>query len=171
MNQLFTKEWHQRYWKSTHDRSVRIGPDLGQMAPNKTNVGFFKISFSAFWLGEPKCTETDLKKSQICQFRTNLTQFGCQFDIYSSNPARNPLEVLEIFVCLFSYCFVVISCFSKGVKKVNSYCSYLTVRSGNDKKCWCLPVRTGHTQVILVLSKVWYINDLNGALSVIHYSL
>ena len=27
---------------------------------------FFKICFSEFWLGEIKCTETDLKKSQIC---------------------------------------------------------------------------------------------------------
>ena len=26
---------------------------------------FFKIIFSTFWLGEPKCTETDLKKSQM----------------------------------------------------------------------------------------------------------
>ena len=32
-----------------------------------TNLGLFKISFSTFWLGEPKFTETDLKKFQICQ--------------------------------------------------------------------------------------------------------
>ena len=37
-----------------------------RLAPNGTNVGLFKISFSTFWLTEPKCTETDLKKSQIC---------------------------------------------------------------------------------------------------------
>ena len=35
-------------------------------APNWTNMGFFRSYFSTFWLGEPKCTETDLKKSQIC---------------------------------------------------------------------------------------------------------
>ena len=31
-----------------------------------TNLGLFKISFSTFWLAEPKCTETDLKPTQIC---------------------------------------------------------------------------------------------------------
>ena len=34
--------------------------------PNQTNPGLFQISFSTFGLNEPKCTETDLKKSQIC---------------------------------------------------------------------------------------------------------
>ena len=29
------------------------------------------ISFSTFWLREPKCTETDLKKSQICPIWRN----------------------------------------------------------------------------------------------------
>ena len=33
-----------------------------RLTPNWTNVGLFKISFSTFWLGEPKCTATDLKK-------------------------------------------------------------------------------------------------------------
>ena len=36
------------------------------LAPNGLNLGFFKISFSTFWLTEPKCTKTDLKKSHIC---------------------------------------------------------------------------------------------------------
>ena len=36
------------------------------MALNGINLGLFKISFSTFLLGEPNCTETDLKKSQIC---------------------------------------------------------------------------------------------------------
>ena len=39
---------------------------LCQIGPKVTNLGVFKISFSTFWLGEPKCTGTDLKKSQIC---------------------------------------------------------------------------------------------------------
>ena len=42
------------------------------LAPNGTNLGLFKISFSTFWLGEPKCTETDLKKSQICLASKNV---------------------------------------------------------------------------------------------------
>ena len=37
-----------------------------RLPPNETNLGLFKISLSTFWLGEPKCTETDLKQSQIC---------------------------------------------------------------------------------------------------------
>ena len=37
-----------------------------RLAQNGTNLGLFKISFSTFWLGEPKCTETDLNKPQIC---------------------------------------------------------------------------------------------------------
>ena len=37
-----------------------------RLALNRTNLGLFKISSSTFWLGEPKCTETDLKKSKIC---------------------------------------------------------------------------------------------------------
>ena len=40
-----------------------------RLAPNGTNLGLFKISFSTFWLAEPKCTERDLKKSQICPIR------------------------------------------------------------------------------------------------------
>ena len=40
---------------------------LGQIGPKwDIYLEVFKISVSTFWLGEPKCTETDLKKSQIC---------------------------------------------------------------------------------------------------------
>ena len=38
---------------------IQFGPDWPQ-------TGHFKISFSIFSLAEPKCTETYLKKSQIC---------------------------------------------------------------------------------------------------------
>ena len=44
---------------------VRFAPNLVRFAPNNTNLGLFRISFSTFWLGEPKCTETDPKKSKI----------------------------------------------------------------------------------------------------------
>ena len=40
-------------------------PKWVRLAPNGTNLGLFKISFSTFSLAKPKCTETDLKKSQI----------------------------------------------------------------------------------------------------------
>ena len=40
---------------------------FGQIGPKWDKSGtYYMISFSTFWLGEPKCTETDLKKSQIC---------------------------------------------------------------------------------------------------------
>ena len=53
-----------------HPISVRL-------ALKGTNLGLFKISFSIFWLAEPKCTETDLKKSQICPiWGDDVTQFG-----------------------------------------------------------------------------------------------
>ena len=50
--------------------------DLGQnwtrLTLNGTNLGLFKIIFSTFWLGEPKCTETDLKKSRPKCTETDL---------------------------------------------------------------------------------------------------
>ena len=63
-------------------RDVRVGPILIQIGPQMgtnlglfkisfstfsvLNLGLFKISFSTFWRPASKCTETDLKKSQIC---------------------------------------------------------------------------------------------------------
>ena len=53
-----------------------------RLAPNGKNLGLFKISFSTSWLGKPKFTETDLKKSQICPILANLTQIG--YEIWHS---------------------------------------------------------------------------------------
>ena len=51
-------------------------PDLIQkyvrLATNETYLGLFQIRFSTFWLGEPKCTASDLKKSRIRQNVLNL---------------------------------------------------------------------------------------------------
>ena len=41
-------------------------PNWVRLARNGSNLRLFKISFSTFWLAEPKCTETDLKKPTIC---------------------------------------------------------------------------------------------------------
>ena len=49
-----------------HHTDGSLAPKRVRLAPNGTNLGLFKISFCAFWLDEPKCTETDLKKSKIC---------------------------------------------------------------------------------------------------------
>ena len=46
-------------------RCVRA-PNLVRLAQNGTNIGLFKISFSTFRLAEPKRTEADFKKSNIC---------------------------------------------------------------------------------------------------------
>ena len=50
----------------------------GDGAPNRTNLGLFKISFSTFWRGAPKCTETDLKKSPICPIWCQTDPRWCQ---------------------------------------------------------------------------------------------
>ena len=47
-------------------RDIKLGIELSQIGPKWDKSGTFKISFRTFWLGEPKCTETDPKKSQIC---------------------------------------------------------------------------------------------------------
>ena len=53
----------------------RIVPGVSRLLPNwvtltrngtNGNVGLFQIRFSTFWLSEPKCTESDLKKSHSC---------------------------------------------------------------------------------------------------------
>ena len=56
---------------------LRFGPDQGPKSdiPNGTNLGLFKISFRTFWRTAPKCTDTDLKKSQIFPFGVNLALF------------------------------------------------------------------------------------------------
>ena len=52
-------------------------PNWVRLAPNQKNLGLFKISFSTFWLGEPQCTESDLKGSgPICM--SNLTSLLCK---------------------------------------------------------------------------------------------
>ena len=43
---------------------VRFGSKWVKLAKNGRNPGFFQIRFSTFWLGEPKCTESGLKKIQ-----------------------------------------------------------------------------------------------------------
>ena len=47
---------------------IRLAPNWVTLAPNRTNLGLLNILniiINTFWLGEPKCTETDLKKFQI----------------------------------------------------------------------------------------------------------
>ena len=49
--------------------SATVSPDFGakslRLSQNGTKLGLFQIRFSTFWLGEPKCTKSDLKKSRI----------------------------------------------------------------------------------------------------------
>ena len=78
---MFYKEMGQRAPEVTKPRSVRPGmsnlaPKLGQICPKWDKSGTFKISFITFWLGEPKCTEIDLKSPQFVPFGADQTQFG-----------------------------------------------------------------------------------------------
>ena len=38
-------------------------------------LGLVETNFSTFWLAEPKCTEIDLKKTQICPIWHQSSQF------------------------------------------------------------------------------------------------
>ena len=51
---------------------------MDQIDPKWGKSEFFQIRFSTFWLTEPKCTESYLKKTQICfvPFGSNLTHLG-----------------------------------------------------------------------------------------------
>ena len=51
-------------WSDT--RRPDLAPKWVRLDPNGTNQGIFQIRFSTFWLGEPKCTESDLKNPRIC---------------------------------------------------------------------------------------------------------
>ena len=78
-----------------------------RLFPNWTNLRLFKISFSTFWLGEPKWTETDLKKSQISP------NWGQYDPIYITNMISvyktTPLDLGGIFrivrLTFLSHCF------------------------------------------------------------------
>ena len=63
--QIWHPNWVRLVWDFLRSVSVHFGSYLD----------LFKISFSIFWLSEPKCTETDLKIPQTCPI---LTQFRCQ---------------------------------------------------------------------------------------------
>ena len=59
-------------------------------------MGLFKITFSTFWLGEPKCTETDLKKSQISPI------WGQSDPIWMPNePKCTEIDLKKCKICLF----------------------------------------------------------------------
>ena len=70
---------------------------------------FFKISFSTFWLAEPKCTETDLKKSQICRicgqsdpiWMANITLLAasCPPSVSKSMCRYRPRETHRMTIC------------------------------------------------------------------------
>ena len=86
--------------------------------PNGTNLRLFKISFSTFWLAEPKCSETDLKKCpRFVPFETNLSKFGANLNPYlhpwvfhtcivsncSSTSVVTPTVVFVVFVCFHEW--------------------------------------------------------------------
>ena len=71
-----------------NDSSLPAGLDLGKsliemsnltpkwtrLDQNVTNPGLLQIRFSTFWFGQTKCTETDLKKSQMEPIKPTIGQ-------------------------------------------------------------------------------------------------
>ena len=72
---LLANQFHEALYLTVFNSGMsRLASNLHRLASKWKNLRFFKISFSTFWLTEPKCTETDLKKSQIFLiWGTNLT--------------------------------------------------------------------------------------------------
>ena len=63
-----------------------FGPNWFRLAPNWTNLGLFKISLSTIWLGEAKCTKSDLKKIPgFVPFCGNLTHIWSKSDAPDSS--------------------------------------------------------------------------------------
>ena len=54
------------------------------------------INFRTFWLGEPKCIVTYLKKSQFVPFGANLNQFGAISDIPGEDFPSTQLQLFKI---------------------------------------------------------------------------
>ena len=69
----------------TQQRCQICHPNRVRLISNGTNLGLLKISFSTIWL-EPKCTETDLKKSQIW-----LIEDQSEYDIIWGQPCHHRL--------------------------------------------------------------------------------
>ena len=80
---------------------IHIGPDCPTMGQIwaflrsvsvyfDSHLGHFTTSFSTFWLTEPKCTETGLKRSQICPI--------LYLDAKSDIPGVRHREITEIVV-------------------------------------------------------------------------
>ena len=59
----------------------KYGLEEWHFGPRQERVVNAGHGFSTFWLGKPKWTETDLKKSQNCPIWANVTQFGVYTDI------------------------------------------------------------------------------------------
>ena len=59
LNLIFTTFWPRP--DTVDSRDVSVGLKWVRMDPNETNLGLLKISFKM-----PKCSEIDLKKSEIC---------------------------------------------------------------------------------------------------------
>ena len=81
-------------------------PNWVRLTPNETNLGLFKISFSTFSLCEPKCTETDLKKSQICSILGPIYKFGSTLTSLGVYDNKRP-AVWNVFLRADGHCLIV----------------------------------------------------------------
>ena len=76
--------------------NLGLAPKWIRLATNRTNLGFFKISFNTFWLRKPKWTETDLKEFKISPIRANLKHFDAKPKSIFLIQNENYLETLNI---------------------------------------------------------------------------
>ena len=92
---------------------VRFGSKWVKLAKNGRNPGFFQIRFSTFWLGEPKCTESGLKKIPgLTLLGANLTQCGCQIWHPCHQHSALALVITSIRARIISLSFFVSSYFT-----------------------------------------------------------
>ena len=62
-----------------------LAPKLIRLVPKGTNLGLFKISFSTYWLAEPKCTKLIFKSPRLIPLGANLTLFAAHLVIHAKS--------------------------------------------------------------------------------------
>ena len=80
---------------------VRLAPNetnRGLFKNSFSNLGFLKISFSTFWLVEPKCTETDLKNLRLLKLILMSPSFlplGANLNQFKGHPSI-PVQITHL---------------------------------------------------------------------------
>ena len=156
---------------------TRFGHKVGHIDPKWAKSGdFFQIRFSIFWLGEPKCTESDLKKiPRFVPFGANLTHFGPEPEIDVSVPVvgsqtrlraeqnggmppsvtRHSETMAKIAVCLVQVVFQP-TLTNLRHKKLSKLCKNTHNHTKRLLHCWFQLEKT----VWVIFRQVWELNCL-----------